>query len=73
MVGAQLSLGGDIAVCQTLSSAASQPYFYEALLTFSQQKVPSGKAYLRWRLARRRRIEAGKEIYYLGLRDSKAT
>jgi hypothetical protein len=35
----------DIAVCPTLRTAPTQPYFYEALLTFSQQKIPYGKAY----------------------------
>jgi hypothetical protein len=53
-------------VCETLQAASSEPYFYEALLSFSGQQIPHGKTYGKWKSARRRGIEAGKEIYYLG-------
>lgn len=53
-------------VCETLQVASSEPYFYEALLSFSSRKIPHGKTYGKWKSVRRRRIEAGKEIYYLG-------
>jgi hypothetical protein len=55
-----------IRICETLQAAAGQPYFFEALLAFAGQPVPYGKAYARWKATRRKRIESGKEIYYLG-------
>ena len=61
-----------IRICDTLRAAADQAYFYEALLVFSQQRVPYGKAYPKWRATRRKQIEAGKEIYYLGKRGTKS-
>ncbi len=61
-----------IRICDTLQAAADQPYFYEALIAFSQQRVPYGKAYPKWRATRRKQIEAGKDIYYLGKRDTKS-
>jgi hypothetical protein len=48
-----------ISVCKTLQAAAKQPYFYEALFSFSQEAVLSDRL-------RRARIIAGKDIYYLG-------
>jgi len=61
-----------IRVCDTLQAAAGQPYFYEALIAFSQQRVPYGKAYPKWAATRRKQIEAGKEIYYLGKSGAKS-
>jgi hypothetical protein len=61
-----------IGICDTLQAAADQPYFYEALMVFSQQRVPYGKAYPKWSATRRKQIEAGKKIYYLGKRDTKS-
>lgn len=37
-----------IELCRSLSEAASQPYFYEALFDLSQQKIPYGKKYEAW-------------------------
>jgi hypothetical protein len=59
-----------VRVCATLQAAADQPYFYEALIALSQKRVPYGKAYPKWRTTRRKQVEAGKEIYYLGKRDT---
>ena len=61
-----------VRVCGTLQAAADQPYFYEALMIYSQQRVPYGKAYSKWRATRRKQIEAGNEIYYLGKLDTKS-
>jgi hypothetical protein len=61
---------GSIRVCGTLQAAADQPYFYEALITFSQQRIPYGQTYAKWKTTRRKQIEAGREIYYLGKRDT---
>jgi hypothetical protein len=46
-------------VCDTLQEASKQPYFYEALFSFSRERVLSERV-------RRSRIIAGKDIYYLG-------
>jgi len=46
-------------VCPTLQEASDQPYFFEALVAFAQKRVPSTAT-------RRKRIAAGKDIYYLG-------
>src|SRR5215472_13441052 len=43
-------------VCKTLQAASSEPYFYEALLSFSGQKIPYGKTYGKWKSVRRRRV-----------------
>ena len=53
-------------VCSTLQEASDQLYFFEALVAFSQKHIPSGKALASWRAACRRKIAAGKDIYYLG-------
>lgn len=53
-------------LCATLQQASGQPFFYEALLSFGRQSIPSGKGRTTWDATRRKRIEAGKEIYYLG-------
>lgn len=55
-----------IQVCDTLQSAVGQPYFFEALLSFSREKVPYGSKYAGWRSRCRRRIKAGRDVYYLG-------
>jgi len=62
-----------VRVCGTLQAAADQPYFYESLMAFSQQRVPYGQRYPKWRATRRKQIEAGKEIYYLGKRNTKSS
>jgi hypothetical protein len=48
-----------VQICPTLQDAADQPYFFEALLFFTRQRAASN-------VVRRRRIRAGKDIYYLG-------
>src|SRR5207249_12074585 len=53
-------------ICSTLQEASSQPYFFEALLAFSQYRIPSGKRRSAWNAARRKQIISGKDIYYLG-------
>jgi hypothetical protein len=54
-----LSAIRSIKVCDTLQDASKQPYFYEALFSFSRERVSSKKVL-------RARIVAGKDIYYLG-------
>ncbi len=55
-----------IQVCDTLQSVVREPYFFEALLAFSREKVPSGSKYDLWKARCRRRIKAGRDVYYLG-------
>lgn len=50
-----------IKVCDTLQEASKEAYFYEALFCFSRQRHSSERV-------RRARINAGKDIYYLGKR-----
>ena len=52
--------------CATLQEACEQPYFFEALLSLAQQRVPTGRARTAWAANRRKKIAAGKDIYYLG-------
>ncbi len=65
----KFDLGGkpvSVKVCSTLQEAAAQPYFFEALWWFGQQKVPYGPGYKRWVSSKRRRLKDGDELRYLG-------
>jgi len=64
----QFGLSGirSLQVCSTLQEASGQPYFFEALLAFSQKRIPYGKTYSTWNAACRKQIASGKDIYYLG-------
>jgi hypothetical protein len=61
-----LSVVRNLDVCPTLQEASGQPYFFEALLAFSQKPIPYGKKYSAWKAACRKKILSGKDIYYLG-------
>jgi len=52
----------------TLQEAAQAPYFFEGLVSFAQRPIPFGDQYEDWRAKRRKRMEDGHEIYYLGTR-----
>lgn len=68
---AHFSLGGtpvSARVCRTLSEAAKQPFFYEALLTFASTPIPYGDGYEPWRAQRAQAMEEGREFYFLGRR-----
>jgi hypothetical protein len=65
----RFSLGGKAVaaeVCDTLQHAKDEPYFYEALFAFSQDRIPYGPRYENWR----RRIDAemrdGRHLHFLG-------
>lgn len=53
-------------VCASLSEAAAQPYFYEALLDFAQKPIPFGEGYGRWRREKAAAMADGSEFYFLG-------
>jgi hypothetical protein len=61
-------LGGVAAkarLCDTLQDASREPYFYEALVYFSQQRPSRTEA---WRTSMDRKMRKGKDLYYLGRR-----
>ena len=63
------SLGGKpvkTRMCWTLQEAAHAPHFYEGLFSFSQRPIPFGDHYQTWRAERNKRMQQGKELYYLG-------
>jgi len=54
-------------LCGTLQEARSGPYFYEHLFMIGQQKIPFGKKkYWKWRKKMNKKMQEGKELYYLG-------
>ncbi len=65
-------LGGEpieARMCRTLQEAACAPYFYEALFSFGQTRIPFGDQYEAWRSALDERMQRGEELYYLGNPD----
>ena len=56
-------------ICLSLKEAAKQQYFFEALLTFAQERIPSGDEHEEWRLRKRRAMAEGREFYFLGRRS----
>jgi hypothetical protein len=73
---ARCSLGGrptSARVCTTLQEAAGQPYFFEALLTFSQTPIPRGGGYGAWREATAKAMADGHEFYFLGRQPKQTT
>ncbi len=59
-----VAIGGEL--CASLRDARDQRYFYESLLEFAREPIPSGPDYEKWRSAKASAMEAGKELYYLG-------
>ena len=53
-------------VCSSLKDAASQPYFYEALLAIAQKPIPYGQGFEAWRRERAEAMNEGRDIYFLG-------
>jgi hypothetical protein len=60
--------GVSLRVCDTLQEASATPYFFEALIHFSQRPIPFGAGYETWAEQKRDAIQRGKEIYFLGTR-----
>jgi hypothetical protein len=57
-------------VCRSLQEAAHAPFFYEGFFSLCQkQPIPFGDQYQAWRAEMNLRMQAGKEIYYLGNPD----
>lgn len=54
-------------VCRTLQEAAGAPWFYEYFFDFCQRPIPLGpKKYKKWRKRMKRRMEAGREMAFIG-------
>ena len=56
-----------IELCDTLQELSAHPYFYEALFAFAQKTIPFGKSYQAWRNKKKKALERGEDIYFLGL------
>ncbi|MBV8082405.1 MAG: hypothetical protein JO293_05875 [Candidatus Eremiobacteraeota bacterium] len=54
------------ALCDSLGQVAKHRYFYEALAYFASEKIPFGQRYRSWQARKRRALEAGREIWFLG-------
>ena len=67
----EATLGGEplaANVCPTLRVAAESseaPYFFDALVAFSRQKIP-GDRYEEWRREKAEAMAQGNELYYCG-------
>lgn len=69
----RFSLGGtpvSAQLCATLQEAASEPYFFENFFKMCQRRIPFGPEYKAWAAETLQRLEAGKELYYLGRKAS---
>jgi hypothetical protein len=54
-------------LCNRLRDVSKYEYFFEALLDFSWRPIPFGpKTYKRWRMAARKRLASGRDLYFLG-------
>ena len=64
----QFGLKGDlqISVCETIQEVSHYPYFYEGLLAIGREPIPFGPKYAEWQKKKRKKIEMGKELYFLG-------
>ncbi len=56
-------------VCWSLQEAAREPYFYECFFSISQQTIPFGEHYVSWKAEMNKKMQGGKEFYYLGNPD----
>lgn len=54
-----------VRLCDNLQEASKEPYFYEALFSFSQTKIPFGEDYKDWVTEINKLMNMGKEIYLL--------
>ncbi len=53
-------------VCASLQEACREPYFFEALFSFSQRRVPYGDGYEQWQRDTDDEMRRGKQLYFLG-------
>jgi hypothetical protein len=55
-----------VTVCESLQALSGHPYFFEALLEFAREAKPRGAGYVKWLAGKRKAVEQGREIYFLG-------
>jgi hypothetical protein len=60
----------ELKVCDNLGEVAGERYFYEALFHFAAEFDHGYINYESWRIDKRERVKAGKDIYFLGRRNS---
>jgi hypothetical protein len=54
-------------LCSSLQEASRGIYFYEHLFSMSQNKMPPfGPLHPKWRKEMNKKMQKGKELYYLG-------
>jgi hypothetical protein len=53
-------------VCATLQEASREPYFFEALFSFAQDRIPFGDGYEEWRATTDHEMRKGKHLHFLG-------
>jgi len=58
-----------IELCYSLMEIADQPYFYETLIHFIQEPIPFGCRYQKWLKKKRRALNAGEEIGFVGFKQ----
>jgi|SRR5579859_972417 len=59
-------------LCKTLQEATQTPGFYECFFAMCQKPIPFGrKTYWKWRKKMDKKMQRGKELYYLGLASDK--
>ncbi len=54
-----------IEICESLQEGSKSKYFYENFFLMCQKKIPFGKKYKSWQKVMRKRVEEGKELYFL--------
>jgi hypothetical protein len=64
--GFGISEPSEINVCNSLREIESGEYFYEAIIAFSWKTPPFGDAYKAWKKKRRKALQSGGEIYFVG-------
>jgi hypothetical protein len=70
MSGCDVKYPIQMKVCISLQEISHYPYFYEALFSFSQEKIPDKiKDYAKWIAKKKRALRKGKNIYFLGFLD----
>jgi len=58
-----------IKICDSLEEIADQPYFYECLMRFIQQSVPTKeKKYSKWLNKKKKSMKCGYDIYFNGFK-----
>lgn len=55
-----------IKICDSLYEGSKSKYFYENFFKMCQSRIPFGKEYKVWQKTMSKKINEGKELYFLG-------